>query len=228
MYGANNANYTYGADPFGGGYTTQYTPQYGTSYQQSTTMRKQYSPDVLDALRPSAEAIIDVVNIDKMKPAYGNVNHDYGYKVKKARCVHRIAVHDPQYNGYVTLKRQVRQTKEGLRCSLCGAKICDKFDEDMKETIKKATEVIDSILTFGPDLGLVNYDPMDPSRGFIDKLIDTKEFFSTKLNVALEAFVAAVKNDTASEENERNLADMYLNNAEGAGYTSDQAFTSRI
>lgn len=203
---------------------------YSTNYATggyTNGQKKQYPPDVLDALRPSADAIIDVVNADKNKPLYGNVQHDYGYNVKKARCVHRMAMSDNQYSGYVTLKRYVRQTKDGLVCDLCGAKIRSEFNDDMIKDIEKALEVIDALVTFGPDLGLVNYDPMDP-KGFIDKLIDTKEFFNTKMKKVLPAFITAVKNDTASEENERKLADMYLNNADGAGYSSESAFTQRI
>lgn len=206
----------------------EYSTQYANTQYANTQVRKQYPPDVLDALRPSADAIIDVVNIDKMAPQYGQVQHDYGYKVKKARCVHRMACSDGTYNGYVTLKRMIRQTKEGLKCELCGAVICDKFDDEMLKAVDKVLEVLDCIVTFGPDLGLVNQDPMDPTKGFIDKLIDTKEFLSIKLKKVIPAFITLVKNDTASEENERTLASMYLNNANGAGYTSDSAFTQRI
>lgn len=189
-----------------------------TPYSYSTTVKKQFAPDVMDALRPSAEAIIEVVRADQQKPAYGPVNESREYKIKKARCVHRIASEDPQYRGVISLKRRIRPMEDGtLRCELCGAKIRHKFDDSMVKSIEDAVEVIDTLIAFGPDLYLCNIDPKHPEeRGLIDRMIDTKEFFDVHLKKIVKSFIEIAKQDKASHENERNLAKEYLDKTKSA------------
>lgn len=183
-----------------------------TAYPTQTQAKRQYAPDVMDALRPSAEAIIEVLRANQQKPLYGSVNESREYKIKKARCVHRIATEDPQYRGVISLKRKIRVMSDGsLRCELCGAKIRPKFDDGMVEALQNAVEVLDTLIAFGPDLCLINVDPAHPEeRGLIDRMIDTKEFFDVHMIKIVKAFIEIAKHDKASHENERNLAAEYL------------------
>lgn len=200
---------------YNNGYYDQYS--YNNSPIYSAQKQAQFSPDVMDALIPSAEGMIDVIRADELRPQCGAFNESREYKIKKARCCHRIIVDNSQgVRGLVTLKRKVRAVADGtLVCDLCKARILTKFDRDsMKKAIDDFLAVVDTLVAFGPDLLLMNVDPKHPEeRGIIDRMLDTKEFCGVHLIKIVEMFANTITKTNASNENERNFAKEYLDHS---------------
>lgn len=195
----------------------QYTNNYQT-YQQARSTANKYAPDVMDALRPCAERMIEVRRYDEMRPKYGPVNESREYRLAKARCVHRLPVEDTTYRGIVTLKRYIRPMQDGsYRCELCKAKILTKFDKNMIDALDSAIEVLDTLIAFGPDMSLANYDPRHPEeRGYIDRMIDCKEFLNIHAKKITNTFIEIAKSENASEDNERHLGEEYADHTQGS------------
>lgn len=164
------------------------------------------APDVLDVLIPAAEAMIDVVRAEKNKSQLGDLSENREYRKAKARCVHRIPVIDPEYGSLKSLKRKVRVMTDGsLRCELCRAKILPKLDDSAKKKLSDAIEVIDTIIAYGPDLGLINVDPAHPDeRPIIESMIEIKQFFALHLTTLCENMVKTMMLEASYKENERN------------------------
>lgn len=188
---------------------------YGTKYQT------QFAPDVMDALRGPAEQIVNVVWTDKNRPDYGNENPSPEYKRIKARCVHRIAIADASYadqngnplpNAPIVLKKRVRPTQDGnCRCELCGAKILSDFDKSLIDKIQGAIEVIDTLLAFGPELGLqeiASDRPTDPP--LLSSMINIKEFMNIHLMKIVNGFNKIAMHQNEVEDLDKSLASQYF------------------
>ena len=169
--------------------------------------KRQFAPDVLDALIPAAEAMIDVINAEKHKPQMGDLSDNREYRKVKARCVHRVLEYDPEYRTVRALERKVRPMGDGktYRCDLCKAKLLTKLDETAKKKLTDAIEVIDTIVAFGPDLGLINVDPAHPDeKPIIESMIDIKQFFALHLLPLADSMIKTMALETAYQENDRN------------------------
>lgn len=182
------------------------------------TKNRTFAPDVMDALLPSAEAMIDVRRAEKNKSALGDLSENREYRKAKARCVHRLPAIDPASGTIMTLDRKVAVMQDGtFRCELCKATLLEKLDDKAKKKLSEAIEVIDTILAFGPDLGLINIDPAHPDeKPIIDSMIDIKQFFALHLMPLTENLIKIMANEESYKENEKNFTAEYLDRTKRA------------
>lgn len=176
------------------------------------TRRRTLAPDVLDVLIPAAEAMVDVVRAEKNKSQLGDLSENREYRKAKARCVHRIATFNQEYNVIATLDRKVKCMQDGtFRCELCKAKLLPKLDESAKRKLQEAIEVIDTIVAFGPDLGLINIDPAHPDeRPIIESMLDVKQFFALHMIPLTETMVKTMAMEESYSDNDKNFTSEYL------------------
>jgi hypothetical protein len=120
-------------------------------------MAKEMHPAVRETLGPIIADVTRIWNRNKVYPMFGPHNEPEQDKVIKKSCVHRIEDERGQW------RMAVKKVGEDWICEACGRKINMNFDKNAVDTLMKAIEVLDGLVLFGPQQGLM----ADPIRTII-------------------------------------------------------------
>ena len=151
-------------------------------------------PSVRTIIEPIIDEMTRIYNRNKTFPAYGPHNETDQEKLIKRKCVHMIK----NESGDITIP--IKRHDGDFICEACGRKVNTLFDQHAVDTLMKAIEVLDGLVVFAPQQGL-----MAPP---LQTLISCKEVLPGIAQIQ-QQFNEFVKRDEQTAEANRSIVSDY-------------------